>query len=52
MWDLILSVPHHCLSFYFESHLSKYMAENDTQYWWMTMFQKQIVSQPKINDYY
>ena len=26
MWDLIVSVPDHCLSFYFETHLSKYVA--------------------------
>ena len=23
MWDLIVSVPDHCLSFYFKSHLAR-----------------------------
>ena len=32
--------------------LSKHMAENDPQKWWMTMFQTLIVSQRKINDCY
>ena len=32
--------------------MSKHMADNDPQKWWMTMFQTQIVSQRKINDCY
>ena len=30
--------------------MSKHMAENDPQKWWMTMFQMQIVTQRKINN--
>ena len=32
--------------------MSKHLAENDLQNWCMTMFQTQIVSQRKINDWY
>ena len=27
MWDLIVSVPDHCLSFYFASYLEDYLME-------------------------
>ena len=31
MWDLIVSVPNHCLSFYFEALINKHLSTEENE---------------------